>query len=60
MISTTMTNDLKPKEFSKKGFCSKASSASLTGVPFYLQSPFQITKVYRSRRRIDNGETSQG
>jgi endonuclease-3 len=36
------------KEFSEKGFRSKASPASLTGVPFYLQSSFQRAQLLRN------------
>jgi len=45
MISENVTYDWRPRELLEKGFRSKASPASLTGVPLYSKIPFQRTSV---------------
>jgi hypothetical protein len=45
MISDNVTYDWRPRELLEKGFRSKASPASLTGVPLYSRIAFQRTSV---------------
>jgi hypothetical protein len=46
MIWETMKHALRAKEFSEKGFRSKASPASLTGVLFHRRSRFEELNCY--------------